>query len=87
MSVSDTGKGISPGEMPKLFSLFGKLVRTAEINDEGIGMGLMIVKNLVQLSQGSIQVHSSGINQGSTFTFTMKMVHSKDIDISSPQLE
>ena len=40
--------------MSKLFSMFGKLRRTAEINDEGIGMGLMICEKLVTLNQGTI---------------------------------
>jgi len=45
--IVDNGKGILQEDMAKLFSLFGKLERTAEINSEGIGMGLMICKNLV----------------------------------------
>jgi signal transduction histidine kinase len=45
--IVDSGKGIVQEDMTKLFSLFGKLQRTAEINSEGIGLGLMICKNLV----------------------------------------
>ena len=40
--VIDTGKGIAELDISKLFKMFGKLRRTAEINSEGIGMGLMI---------------------------------------------
>ena len=40
--VVDTGKGIKPEDHAKLFKLFGKLKRTAEMNSEGLGMGLMI---------------------------------------------
>jgi len=53
--------------------MFGKLRRTAEINSEGIGMGLMICQQLVELNGGTIQVHSDGEEQGSVFTFTMRM--------------
>ena len=40
--VIDTGKGISAEDLDRLFKKFGKLLRTAEMNSEGIGMGLMI---------------------------------------------
>ena len=71
--VVDTGKGIKAEEMQKLFTKFGKLLRTAEMNSEGIGMGLMICQNLVKLNQGSISVHSDGEDKGSVFTFMLKM--------------
>ena len=71
--VVDTGKGIRPEEMCNLFKLFGKLQRTAEMNHEGIGMGLMICQNLVSMNGGEISVHSEGENRGSVFSFTMKM--------------
>ena len=72
--VLDTGKGIRAEEIGQLFSLFGKLKRTAELNSEGIGMGLMICQNLVEMNQGRITVNSDGEDQGSRFTFTMKML-------------
>ena len=71
--VSDTGKGIKAEEKDQLFSLFGKLRRTAEVNSEGIGMGLLICQNLVEMNHGKISVDSEGEDQGSRFTFTMKM--------------
>jgi len=52
--VVDSGKGIKSEDMHKLFKYFGKLKRTAEINSEGIGMGLMISQNLVKMNQGTI---------------------------------
>ena len=42
--VRDTGSGIAEEDFPKLFSRFGKLQRTAELNSEGIGLGLTIVR-------------------------------------------
>ena len=71
--IIDDGKGILQTDMDKLFKMFGKLRRTAEINSEGIGMGLMISKKLVELNEGTIEVHSGGKDKGSIFTFTMKM--------------
>ena len=48
--VKDTGRGILPEDIPKLFTEFGKLQKTADINAEGIGLGLTIVKQIVETS-------------------------------------
>ena len=71
--VKDTGAGIAPEDMPKLFSRFGKLHRTAEMNHEGIGLGLTIVKQIVESCGGEISVSSEGLGHGCVFCFTMKM--------------
>ena len=62
VQVVDNGKGIKSEDISKLFSYFGKLKRTANINSEGIGMGLMICQNLVKMNKGTISVHSNGEN-------------------------
>ena len=62
VQVVDDGKGIKSEDISKLFSYFGKLKRTANINSEGIGMGLMICQNLVKMNKGTITVHSNGEN-------------------------
>lgn len=71
--VKDDGKGIRQDDMESLFTMFGKLRRTAEQNNEGIGMGLMICQNLVHMNGGTIHAHSDGENEGSAFYFSMKM--------------
>ena len=71
--VKDNGRGILKDDVHKLFNMFGKLRRTAEQNSEGIGMGLMISKNLVEINGGTISVHSDGEEMGSVFSFTMQM--------------
>ena len=73
LSVIDSGCGIREEEKPRLFSMFGKLLRTAQMNHEGIGMGLMICSNLVKHNNGEIILHSDGDNKGSNFTFSMQM--------------
>ena len=67
--VKDTGKGISREDFPKLFTRFGKLQRTAEINSEGIGLGLTMVKQIVETAGGIVGVESEGIDKGSLFSF------------------
>ena len=60
--VVDSGKGIKPSEVSCLFQLFSKLKRTAAMNSEGIGMGLMICQKLVNQNSGQISVYSEGKN-------------------------
>ena len=43
------------------------------MNSEGIGLGLMISKKIVELNEGQINVHSKGIGEGSIFIFSMRM--------------
>lgn len=56
--IKDTGKGVLLEDIPKLFTRFGKLERTAELNNEGIGLGLTIVEQIVESSGGQIGVES-----------------------------
>ena len=72
--MRDTGVGIAPEDIKKLFNRFGKLQRTAKMNSEGIGLGLTIVKQIVELGGGEIKVFSNGIGKGSTFSFTLPMI-------------
>lgn len=71
--VKDTGCGIDQQNLPRLLKKFDKLERTAKLNNNGFGLGLTIVKNIVQLGEGQITVHSQGIGYGSLFAFDMKM--------------
>lgn len=72
--VEDTGKGILSEEMPQLFTRFGKLQRTTETNgSEGIGLGLTIVKQIVESGGGHVGVESEGRGKGSVFKISMKM--------------
>lgn len=73
VQVADTGTGITAEEIPFLCQKFGKLFRTAEMNSEGVGFGLMISKALIEANGGQLKIASEGINKGSVFQFTMKM--------------
>ena len=71
--VADTGKGIKKDDLNKIFKKFGKLKRTADMNADGIGLGLLISKQLVHANNGEMHVASRGIDQGTQFMFSMKM--------------
>jgi K+-sensing histidine kinase KdpD len=68
--VKDTGTGIRPNDLEKMFSLFTKLADTRALNPTGSGLGLAICKQLVGLMGGEISV-SSQYGQGTTFFFTI----------------
>ena len=78
--VVDTGRGIKKEELPELFYLYGKLKRTAEINSDGLGMGLMICKKVVELNKGQITLDSEGEGKGATaaFSFFSTLVKSEN---------
>ena len=71
--VKDTGAGIEEKNLAKIFTRFGKQQRTSDINSDGNGLGLTIVKEIVQQSGGEIGVESKGEGQGSLFCFSMQM--------------
>lgn len=50
--VLDSGQGIAEEDMEKLFTRFGKLQRTAAMNSDGVGLGLTIVKQVVEVNKG-----------------------------------
>lgn len=71
ITVSDTGKGISPDFLPHVFDRFRQADATTTRSQGGLGLGLAIVRTLVELHGGTVHVDSAGINQGSTFAVTL----------------
>jgi signal transduction histidine kinase/ActR/RegA family two-component response regulator len=67
ISVADTGEGISPDFLPHLFERFSQADGSAERKHRGLGLGLSIVKNLVEMHGGAVRVNSRGKEQGATF--------------------
>jgi PAS domain S-box-containing protein len=68
LRVRDTGAGIGPELLPRVFELFVQGERTIDRAQGGLGLGLTIVKNLVVLHGGHVQAESEGPGKGSTFT-------------------
>lgn len=68
VSVRDTGIGISKENQKKLFKLFGFLKDTEHLNKNGVGLGLVISKQICQQYGGDITVESE-LGIGSTFTY------------------
>jgi CheY-like chemotaxis protein len=66
--VIDNGAGISTELLPSVFELFVQGARTLERSQGGLGLGLSLVRSLVELHGGSVSAHSNGSGQGSIFT-------------------
>ena len=72
VSVEDTGIGIAPKEMSKVFTKFFRSPRVVKKETTGTGLGLYLAKNIIQRHGGKIWVKSE-LNRGSTFTFTLPL--------------
>ncbi|HEY9748555.1 MAG TPA: response regulator [Allocoleopsis sp.] len=71
LQVTDTGQGISPTFLPHVFDHFRQADSTTTRSHGGLGLGLAIVRHLVELHGGQIRAASPGLGQGATFTVTL----------------
>jgi len=72
IDVTDTGIGIAPDDVPRVFDRFWRADRSRNLKTGGSGIGLAIVKRLVELQGGNIEVESE-LNKGSTFRFSIPL--------------
>lgn len=73
ISIQDNGAGISAELMPKLFRLFEQGLTTIDRSKGGLGIGLALVKNMVELHGGIVSAESDGPGKGATFTVTLPL--------------
>lgn len=74
IQVIDTGIGISSEFLPKVFERFRQADSTTTRSHNGLGLGLAIVRHLVELHKGTIFAQSSGSGQGATFTVRLPLL-------------
>lgn len=74
IQVTDSGKGISADFLPYIFERFRQEDATTTRTQGGLGLGLAIVRNLVELHGGTIHVDSAGEGQGTTFTVRLPLL-------------
>jgi CheY-like chemotaxis protein len=78
--VRDTGLGIDPELLPHIFDLFTQAERTPDRSEGGLGIGLTLVKRLVELHGGTVEAHSEGLGQGAEFIVRLPAVVGAEAD-------
>jgi signal transduction histidine kinase/ActR/RegA family two-component response regulator len=71
ISVRDTGRGIEPAFLPHVFERFRQADSTSTRRVGGLGLGLALVRHMVELHGGRVVAESEGLGKGSTFTITL----------------
>ncbi len=72
--VRDNGIGIAPEEMPHLFDMFRQIESSANRSQGGLGIGLTLVRRLVEMHGGRIEARSAGLGKGSEFTVRLPAI-------------
>ncbi|MGH7905439.1 MAG: hybrid sensor histidine kinase/response regulator [Candidatus Binataceae bacterium] len=73
LTISDTGKGISPEFLPFVFDPFKQADSSTTRENTGLGLGLAIARNLVQLHEGSLTIASPGLGQGASVSMVLPL--------------
>jgi two-component system CheB/CheR fusion protein len=71
LTVSDNGQGIDPSFLPHIFEIFRQADSGTSRTQAGMGIGLAVVQQLVELHGGTVSAYSAGIGQGATFTIRL----------------
>lgn len=81
LAVEDDGNGLSPELLPHVFEPFVQAERKIDRSQGGLGLGLSIVRNIVQLHGGTVAAHSEGVGKGSRFCLTLPRL---SVDTQAP---
>jgi CheY-like chemotaxis protein/anti-sigma regulatory factor (Ser/Thr protein kinase) len=85
--VRDNGAGIDPELLPQVFDLFVQGERSLDRSQGGLGIGLTLVRHLVELHQGSVEAHSRGAGRGSMFKVRLPCISAVGAKSTAPVVE
>ncbi|HEY0050074.1 MAG TPA: PAS domain S-box protein [Pyrinomonadaceae bacterium] len=81
LNVTDTGIGIEPDFLPQIFDRFRQADSTTRRTHSGLGLGLTIVRHLIELHGGRVSAESEGIGKGASFTIELPLVSKPQADL------
>lgn len=84
INIEDDGIGIGTELLPHVFELFSQSAQAIDRARGGLGIGLTLVKGLVELHGGEVRAYSGGVNQGSKFEVRLPLVVKKTVGSSRP---
>lgn len=87
LAVHDTGQGISPNFLPRVFDRFSQADSGSTRAHGGLGLGLSIVRNLVELHAGTVEATSDGPGKGATFSIRLPLLNSRAATAASAVVE
>jgi CheY-like chemotaxis protein len=87
LRVRDTGIGIAPGLLPRVFDLFVQADRSLARSQGGLGIGLTLVRCLVELHRGTVEAHSAGLGQGNELVVRLPAETSSSRTSPSPPIQ
>jgi PAS domain S-box-containing protein len=76
LHVRDTGIGIAPDSLPHIFELFTQAPRSLDRSQGGLGIGLAVVRKLMEMHGGTVEAQSAGLGKGSEFTVRLPVLSS-----------
>jgi PAS domain S-box-containing protein len=85
LSVKDTGVGIPPGKLDGIFEMFAQVDQSLTRSQGGLGIGLTLVKQLVEMHEGSVAAFSDGPNTGSEFVIRLPLLTEEPDARATPQ--
>ncbi len=87
VSVEDTGVGIPPEMIDSVFDMFAQINRTLDRAQGGLGIGLALVRRLMELHDGSVRAESGGTDKGSRFTLRLPALDHAVVSDGEPAAE
>lgn len=84
IQIRDNGIGIAPEVMPKVFDLFTQVGEPRDRSEEGLGIGLALVRRLVEMHEGHVRVHSEGIGSGTEVIVTLPLIAASERPAPTP---